>query len=103
MEFYRSGVERWHGFHGYCSQNEESRTKISSAIFAINRAKDCLSKHALRCLYFALVHSHLTYGINVWGNSMKKKKSLCKREPFAQSIKYGIVAILNHCSNPTKY
>ena len=38
-------------------------SKISSAIFAINRARDFLSnsvKHALRCLYFALVHSHLT-------------------------------------------
>ena len=83
---------------------ERISSKISSAIFAINRARDFLSKHALRCLYFSLVHSHLTYGIHVWANSMTiKKESLCKREPFAQSIKYGIVAILNHCSNPTKY
>ena len=50
---------------------ERISSKISSTIFAINRARDCLSKHALRCLYFALVHSHLTYGIHVWGNSMK--------------------------------
>ena len=48
--------------------------QISSAIFAINRARNFLSKHALRCLYFALVHSHLTYGMHVWGNSMTIKK-----------------------------
>ena len=59
---------------------EKISSKISSAIFAINRAKNFLSKHALRCLYFALVHSHLTYGIHVWGNSVNiKKKSLQKR------------------------
>ena len=62
---------------------EKISSKISSAIFAINRAKDFLSKHALRCLYFALVHSHLTYGIHVcstgklgfdpdiWNNKLK--------------------------------
>ena len=49
---------------------ERISAKISSAIFAINRARNFLSKRALRCLYFALVHSHLTYGIHVWGNSM---------------------------------
>ena len=48
---------------------ERISSRISSAIFAINRARDFLSKHALRCLNFALVHSHLTYGIHVWGNS----------------------------------
>ena len=53
---------------------ERISSKMSSAIFAINRARDFLSKHALRCLYFALVHSHLTYGIHVWGNSMTIKK-----------------------------
>ena len=54
---------------------EKISFKISSAIFAINRAKDFLSKQALRCLYFALVHSHLTYGIHVWGNSVNIKKN----------------------------
>ena len=53
---------------------ERISAKIYSAIFAINRARNFLSKHALRCLYFALVHSHLTYGIHVWGNSMTIKK-----------------------------
>ena len=53
---------------------ERISSKISSAIFAINRARDFLSKHALRCLYFALIHSHLTYGIHVWGNLMTIKK-----------------------------
>ena len=46
---------------------ERISAKISSAIFAINRERNFLSKHALRYLYFAQVHSHLTYGIHVWG------------------------------------
>ena len=83
---------------------ERISANISSAIFAINRARNFLSKHALRCLYFALVHSHLTYGIHVWGNSMTIKKIITlQKRAIPQSIKYGTVAILNHCSNPTKY
>ena len=65
---------------------ERISSKISSAIFAINRARDCLSKHALRCLYFALVHSHLTYGIHVWGNSMKIKKIITLQKRAIRTI-----------------
>ena len=53
---------------------ERIGAKIDSAIFTINRARNFLSKHVLRYLYFALAHSHLTYGIHVWGNSMTIKK-----------------------------
>ena len=65
---------------------EKISSKISSAIFAINRAKDFLSKHALRCLYFALVHSHLTYGINVWGNSVNIKKIITLQKRAIRTI-----------------
>ena len=65
---------------------ERISSKISSAIFAINRARDCLTKHALRCLYFALVHSHLTYGIHVWGNSMKIKKIITLQKRAIRTI-----------------
>ena len=60
--------------------------KISSAIFAINRARNFLSKHALRCLHFALVHSHLTYGIHVWGNSMTIKKIITLQKRAIRTI-----------------
>ena len=65
---------------------ERISAKISSAIFAINRARNFLSKHALRCLYFALVHSHLTYGIHVWGNSMTIKKIITLQKRAIRTI-----------------
>ena len=65
---------------------ERISAKISSAIFAINRARNFLSIHALRCLYFALVHSHLTYGIHVWGNSMAIKKIITLQKRAIRKI-----------------
>ena len=65
---------------------ERISSKISSAIFAINIARDFLSKYALRCLYFALVHSHLTYGIHVWGNSMTIKKIITLQKRVIRTI-----------------
>ena len=65
---------------------ERISSKISSAIFAINRARDFLSKHALRCLYFALVHSHLTYGIHVWGTSMTIKTIITLQKRAIRTI-----------------
>ena len=65
---------------------EKISSKISSAIFAINRAKYFLSKHALICLYFALVHSHLTYGIHVWGNSVNITKIITLQKRAIRTI-----------------
>ncbi len=36
-------------------------TKLNRSLFCINRAKNILPLSALRSLYFALVHSHLSY------------------------------------------
>ena len=43
--------------------------KISRALFSIKQVKNVLPKQCLRTLYYALIHSHLSYGILVWGNS----------------------------------
>jgi hypothetical protein len=40
--------------------------KINKAIYCINRSKNLLSKQALKSLYFALVHPHLLYCINIY-------------------------------------
>ena len=40
--------------------------KINKSIYCINRAKNLLSKKALKSLYFALVHPHLLYCINIY-------------------------------------
>ena len=45
---------------------ETTCNKISKSIFCINRSKNFLSKQALRTLYFALIHPHLTYCLNIF-------------------------------------
>ena len=44
-------------------------SKISKAIFVINRVKHFLPHCGLKSLYYTLIHSHMTYGIQAWGNS----------------------------------
>jgi hypothetical protein len=46
-------------------------SKISKSIYIINRAKNFLPKSALLSLYYALVHSHLTYCISIYGCANK--------------------------------
>ena len=48
--------------------------KIARSMYAIQSAKNMLTSNALKSLYFALVHSHLVYGIQIW--SVAPQKSL---------------------------
>jgi hypothetical protein len=50
------------------------KSKISRAIFAINKVKNILPRSALKSLYYSMVHCHLIYGLLAWG----KSKSLDK-------------------------
>ena len=45
------------------------RAKLASSLFIINRVKRLLPLCALRNIYFTLFHSHLNYGISLWGAS----------------------------------
>ena len=47
--------------------------KIASGCYAINSAKKFLSVPNLKQLYFSLVHSHISYGIILWGTAFKYK------------------------------
>ena len=49
-------------------------SKISKALFIINKVKHLLPHDALKSLYYTLIHSHLTYGIQAWGNASCIKK-----------------------------
>ena len=57
--------------------------KLSRALFAIKQAKHFLPINCLKILYFSLIHPHLIYGIESWGNAssttLKKTMLLQKR------------------------
>jgi hypothetical protein len=40
--------------------------KISKSLYVIQSTKNLLSEKSLKSLYYALVHSHLIYGIHLW-------------------------------------
>ena len=45
-------------------------TKLKSKIGMLYRAKNLLSVHSKRIIYFAQIKSHLTYGMAVWGSML---------------------------------
>ena len=47
------------------------KKKISKALFSIKQVNHVLPTYCLRTLYYALVHSHISYGIIAWGCANK--------------------------------
>ena len=47
-------------------------SKISKSLYFFRSAKNYLSQKALKSIYFALIHSHLVYGIQVWSCSSQQ-------------------------------
>lgn len=43
--------------------------KLSQNIFALRNLSDCVPRRVLRSAYFSLCHSHLQYGILIWGHA----------------------------------
>ena len=48
------------------------RNKISSGIYALNSLKNILPTQQLQSIYYSLVHSHLSYGLVLWGAARKQ-------------------------------
>ena len=48
------------------------RNKISSGIYALNSLKNILPTQQLKSIYYSLVHSHLSYGLVLWGAARKQ-------------------------------
>ena len=48
---------------------EQMSSKLNSACYPIRLPKSIISTNNLRTVYFAYVHSIITYGIIFWGNS----------------------------------
>ena len=51
----------WHAHINYC------KTKLLSALYAINKIKAIVPVEVLRMVYFSLVHPHLAFGMTLWG------------------------------------
>ncbi len=45
------------------------RSKLSRPIFALNKIKNIFPHDIMKSLYYSLIHSHLVYGIQAWGNA----------------------------------
>ena len=43
--------------------------KLSSGLYALRMVKNQTPRNVLKTIYFALIHSHLSYGNLVWGNA----------------------------------
>lgn len=48
--------------------------RISSQIFALRQMQYILDKTILRTVYFSIIHSHLQYGVILWGNAAASHK-----------------------------
>jgi hypothetical protein len=46
-------------------------SKISKSLFCMNRVKNFVNPASLKMLYFAMVHSHIVYCINIYGCANK--------------------------------
>ena len=50
---------------------KQCKSKMSSALYVLNSAKNMLSKSNLRTLYYALLSPYIEYGISLWGSASK--------------------------------
>ena len=48
---------------------------LASGSYAINAVKRLLPIHNLKQLYFSLIHSHLSYGLLLWGSAFEYRRN----------------------------
>ena len=47
---------------------------LASGSYAINAVKRLFPIHNLKQLYFSLIHSHLSYGLLLWGSAFEYRR-----------------------------
>ena len=84
------------------TQVEHIINKIHSGLYALNQTKKLLDvKHKIT-LYYAIVHSHLQYGISIWGSLLSSKnlkrlqvaQNKCMRQIFEYKYKESVREIM---------
>ena len=53
---------------GWASHTESIAKKIATGIFILRRLKSIVDLDVLLSVYYAYIHSHISYGIALWGN-----------------------------------
>jgi hypothetical protein len=59
-------------------------SKVLKSLFFLHSAKNILTFNALKSVYYALIHPHLVYGIQLWScgnNTLINKPYLVKKMP----------------------
>jgi hypothetical protein len=74
--------------------------KLSSSCFIMRTIKPIMSQRSLRMIYFAYIHSVITYGIIFWGNSSYTVK-LFRIQKRVMRIMMGLKK-KDSCKNPFK-
>ena len=49
-------------------------TKLRQNVGLLKKSKNILDRYALRLVYYAHIHSHLSYAILVWGSMLSPKQ-----------------------------
>ena len=74
-------------------------SKISQGLYGMRRVKHYVSKHILVKLYYAFVHSHLSYGNSIWGNTFNKHLEpliVLQKRQYESFIMLPTMPTLNH-------
>ena len=76
--------------------------KISTSNYIINKVKNFLPKSALKSLYLSFVHSHICYGLVIWGasklsNSVHKLQKRAIRTINHKSFNYHTDPLFKGC------
>ena len=70
--------------------------KLSRAVGLLNKIKLLCQKKTLKDIYYSIFHSHLSYGIEIWGAA---NKNLIKRLIFLQKKAIRIVSKADYLAN----
>lgn len=85
-------------FHlNWKSHIAELIVKLNKACYALFILSKFVSKHILKIVYFAYFHSKLSYGIEIWGNSIDSKKVFILQKKVIRMI--CDVKKTAHCKN----